>query len=172
MPDESATQLLQLLESFHDETDQAIGKLVTRHGDHLRCRLGCAGCCIDEVTVFDIEAALLRREYQSLLTQGQPHAPGRCAFLAADESCRVYPHRPYVCRSQGLPLRWVETAREGQLVEYRDICAEIEQTIIVTELAADECWTIGPAEATLRSLQQRFGGGLDRKPLRDLFGRA
>ena len=32
---------------------------------------------------------------------------GACAFLDGEGGCRVYPDRPYVCRTQGLPLRWI-----------------------------------------------------------------
>ncbi|MBK7707050.1 MAG: hypothetical protein IPJ30_15135 [Acidobacteria bacterium] len=49
-----------------------------------------------------------------------PHTRGACAFLDQD-ACRIYPDRPYVHRTQGLPLRWIEDDLE-EAFKYRDIC--------------------------------------------------
>ena len=51
--------------------------------------------------------------------RSEPHPPGACAMLDADGACRVYAARPYVCRTQGLPLRWAE--RRGMETEILEI---------------------------------------------------
>jgi hypothetical protein len=103
-----------------------------------------------------------------MLEEGIPHAPGACAFLDAEGCCRVYDERPYVCRTQGLPLRWIEEDNGGSPVEARDICPlNDERGPPLEELAADAMWSIGPFEARLR---ERSPDGA-RVSLRELFTR-
>jgi uncharacterized protein len=167
------------VEKLHAEVDRLAGKLATAHAARLNCRRGCSACCVDGLTVFEVEAERIRRRHAGLLAEGSPHAPGACAFLDAEGACRVYDERPYVCRTQGLPLRWLEETGDGEgeeegagvsLVELRDICPLNEEGVPVEELAAEECWTLGPFEERLARLQaERDGGTLRRVPLRSLF---
>ena len=147
----SATDPLADLAVFHEDVDRAVAPLAERHRDRLQCRRGCADCCVDDLTVFAIEAERIRRAHAALLAEG---------------ACRVYDVRPYVCRTQGLPLRWIED--DG--AEYRDICPLNDTGEPITDLAENACWTLGPEEGRLAGLQQRFGDGrMDRVRLRDLF---
>ena len=162
----SATDPLADLAVFHEDVDRAVAPLAERHRDRLQCRRGCADCCVDDLTVFAIEAERIRRAHAALLAEGEPGPAGTCAFLDAAGACRVYDVRPYVCRTQGLPLRWIED--DG--AEYRDICPLNDTGAPITDLAESACWTLGPAEGRLAGLQQRFGDGrMDRVRLRDLF---
>jgi hypothetical protein len=120
------------------------------------------------LTVFEVEAEPIRRHHAELLRTGTPHVEGACAFLDAEGACRIYPERPYVCRSQGLPLRWIDE-RDGQPVEFRDICPLNEDGEPVERLAAEECWTLGPFEERLARLQLAAGEDSNRTALRDLF---
>jgi len=157
------------LERLHDEIDRAVAPLEQRHADRLQCRRGCSACCVDEITVFEVEAERIRAHHQELLASGRPHPPGACAFLDAEGGCRIYADRPYVCRTQGLPLRWRE--ENGQ--ELRDICElnEVEEMPLET-IDAGDCWTIGPHEGRLAQLQVEVGGAPPKRiSLRELFGR-
>jgi hypothetical protein len=90
--------------------------------------------------------------------------------LDAEGACRIYDHRPYVCRSQGLPLRWLDETPDGREVEMRDICPlnDIEQDLEI--LPSDQCWQIGPFEEVLANIQTYVGQGeLTRVKLRDLW---
>ena len=152
--------------------DARAAALAARHGARLRCRRGCAGCCVDGLTVFEVEAAVIRARAPDVLRE-TPHPPGACAFLDAAGACRIHAHRPYVCRTQGLPLRWLDFDAP-EPVERRDVCALNEPGGPPLEsLAAEDCWEIGPCEARLASLQAaRDGGALRRVRLRDLFAKA
>jgi uncharacterized protein len=150
------------LAALHARVDQAAAKLAAMHRGRLACRRGCIGCCVDELTVFEVEAERIRRAAPELLEHGTPHPPGRCAFLDAEGACRVYEARPYVCRTQGLPLRWIDDELEAEL---RDICELNDEGPAIETLEADACWTIGPVESELRALQ----GDGRRVALRDLF---
>jgi Fe-S-cluster containining protein len=158
------------LEALYREVDEKSAQLSELHGERLQCRRGCSACCVDEITVFDIEAANIRRHHDSLLTSESPHPPGACAFLDAAGACRIYAQRPYVCRTQGLPLRWLDETAEGERVELRDICPLNEAGPPLEQLAAERCWTLGEFEGRLAELQRRASGGtLERIALRALF---
>jgi uncharacterized protein len=159
-------------ERLHAVVDEVAAPIAHRHGARLRCRAGCNDCCSDGLTVFPIEAALIARHHADLLATASPHADGACAFLDEDGSCRIYAHRPYVCRTQGLPLRWLERDEDDSPIEARDICPlNLEGGPDLEELAADECWTLGPFEKRLAERQAAIDGGTpsERVPLRSLF---
>ena len=99
--------LLQYLAQLYHEVDEAARRLEAVHADRLQCRRGCSSCCVDTLTVFEVEAENIRRHQGELLRAETPHAAGACAFLGETGACRIYEHRPYVCRTQGLPLRWI-----------------------------------------------------------------
>ena len=160
---------LQDLQQLHSRVDAESARLAASHSQRLQCRRGCTMCCVDDITVFEVEAENIRQYHQELLETAQPHPPGACAFL--DEgACRIYKQRPYVCRTQGLPLRWFEDTPSGATIEMRDICPLNEAGEPLERLDVDDCWTIGPTESSLVQIQ----AGKDsqqpvRIPLRDLF---
>ncbi len=161
---------LRELERFHREVDAAAEELAEVHGDRLRCRKGCSQCCVDGLTVLTVEADLIRRRHARVLEQEDPYPLGACAFLSPSGACRIYAHRPYVCRTQGLPLAWLEETGAGQLAELRDICPLNEPGgPPVEDLPGDECWRIGPWEGRLARIQYRHANRLERIALRDLF---
>ncbi len=143
-------------------------------GSLLVCRRGCSDCCQDNLSVFPVEAEVIRRHCEPMLTFDEPHPEGKCAFLDGDGACRIYPWRPYVCRTQGLPLRW---AGEG-VSEERGICALnadefVLQGVHLDSIAPEQCWTIGEMESRLAGLQVKslgsFQEALPRIKLRNLF---
>jgi Fe-S-cluster containining protein len=159
---------VETLSQLHAAVDEQSATLHALHARRLQCRKGCSGCCVDDLAVFAVEAESIRRSYGEMLARGIPHREGACAFLDDTGACRIYAHRPYVCRTQGLPLRWIEE-RDGGPKELRDICPLNEAGDPVETLPADACWTIGPFEERLRHLQLAAGGRLTRVGLRDLF---
>jgi uncharacterized protein len=155
-----------MVKDLHTEVDIRAATLESRHRQRMQCKLGCSGCCVDGITVFEVEAERIRNGAKELLATGTPHAPGMCAFLGSEGECRIYALRPYVCRTQGLPLRWIDEEAEA---EYRDICPlnDVEAEPL-EELEAEECWTLGEVEERLA----RLNGPAGRVALRDLFPRA
>ena len=159
------------LRALYRELDRAVQRLREVHGVRLQCAPGCASCCVDGLTVFEAEALHIAERNRDLLRAEAPHGPGACAFLNGERRCRIYRDRPYVCRTQGLPLRWLEEDAQEGIVELRDICPKNEAGIPIEDLPEDACWTIGPAEGQLALFQSSLPGGeMRRTALRDLFG--
>lgn len=117
-----------------------------------------------------LEAERIRERHADLLLFGEPHPEGACAFLDAQGACRIYAERPYVCRTQGLPLRWLEEDGDGEIVEQRDICPLNAEGPALETLPAEACWLLGPFEQRLVALEEQRGE-LRRVALRDLFSR-
>ncbi len=78
----------------------------------MSCRRGCSGCC-RHLAVFPVEAAALAAaleglppaEREVLRRRGREAAPdGPCPLLDGEGACLLYPVRPLICRTQGLPL--------------------------------------------------------------------
>lgn len=158
------------LMELYEEVDRRSQELFFIHSQRLMCGSGCCSCCVDDLTVFEVEAANIKRCCSGLLSGAKPHVEGACAFLDDRGGCRIYAQRPYVCRTQGLPLRWIEEMDEENIVEMRDICPINDIGDAIEMLPASSCWTIGPVEEKLAMLQFELGGGhLRRVSLRTLF---
>ncbi len=160
------------LKKFYDEVDNLTSALNHKHQKRLKCKAGCFSCCVDNITVFEIEAENIKQHHQHLIDNELPYQQGYCAFLNEKGECRIYEHRPYVCRTQGLPLRWIEEVNEEELIEMRDICPLNEEGEPIVNLKAEDCWTIGPFEEKLAIIQKNFSDKPmreNRVRLRDLF---
>lgn len=173
------------IEQFHRDIDTRVSEIAARNEGRLKCGRGCSSCCQDDITVFEVEADRIRSaaQHSQLLAIGTPHPEGACAFLGPEGACRVYDVRPYVCRTQGLPLRWIDY---DQQAEFRDICPLNDDPVpgeypTIELLPEDDCWTLGEAEERLRNMQAEFqhdpdeaasvspDRALPRVRLRDLF---
>ncbi len=162
---------IEIMDQFYREVDEQVALLEKINADRMHCKAGCHDCCIDNITVYEAEADYIRHYHADVLAQS-PHPKGACAFLDKRGMCRIYEHRPYVCRTQGLPLRWVEYESDGRMVEFRDICPLNSEGTPVELLPDDHCWDIGPFEQKLADIQMQLRfGNLKRVRLRDLFGR-
>lgn len=153
-------EALASLYALHEEIDRESGRLAQRHAERLRCARGCSACCLDDLTVFPVEAERIRREHAALLENARPAPEGRCAFLDPSGACRIYADRPAVCRTQGLPLRLLLEDEAEEIVEHRDICPlNLEGGPALDALEEDDCWLIGPHELRLAAIDARFREG-------------
>jgi hypothetical protein len=116
----SATGTQQLLNT---NVDGFFARFQAAHGDAMRCREGCSHCCFTSLTVFLSEALVISNWFMEQSAENQrslmkawretPPFSGAdasgierpaCTFLRADGRCSIYPARPVVCRTQGVPL--------------------------------------------------------------------
>jgi Fe-S-cluster containining protein len=165
-------RILALLALFYRKVDEEIERLAEVHADKLVCSRGCSTCCVDNISVFTVEAGNILHHHEDLLVTAEPHAAGACAFLDEAGACRIYHQRPYVCRTQGLPFRWIEDNDMNERIEWRDICPVNAKHIAVMELPEEGCLTLGSFEGQLADLQKTVFGNLDRVLMRSLFAKA
>lgn len=127
--DPQAAAVLADYAGLRERIDAFFAGVIARHPGALQCQAGCAGCCQDGLSVSPIEAAVIRdylarlpaTQRRRIVTRARSDSEasadreidseldperGRCAFLDAQERCVIYPVRPLVCRSQGLPLAY------------------------------------------------------------------
>lgn len=161
------------MQEIHERIDVRADELALHHAERLNCKRGCHACCVDDLTVIPIEAERIRTSHEALLREGTPHAPGACAFLGDEGECRIYANRPYVCRTQGLPLRWFSEDDSGKIRERRAICSLNTEGPALDTLPEESLWLIGPVELELANLQAEIRDPDEsRIPLRTLFDRA
>jgi Fe-S-cluster containining protein len=98
------------------KVDAFFDRVAARHADDLQCATGCADCCHVRLTITGVEAAAIaaevaawpddRRAALAAQLAADALGPGdRCAALGPDDRCAIYPARPLVCRSHGVPIR-------------------------------------------------------------------
>ena len=90
------------------DVDRLIARLSGRLHRFIRCAPGCSSCC-RIFNVFAIEGALIAEAAAAV-----PAASGvdyTCPLLQADR-CSIYPRRPLICRTQGLPIGYVDESLE------------------------------------------------------------
>lgn len=93
--------------------DAGVAPVVEVYREHIQCAAGCSSCCSQVFAITEIEAETLldglaaspepiRRE---VLRRARGHQPGEpCPALDDDGRCRLYEHRPRICRKYGIPL--------------------------------------------------------------------
>lgn len=76
------------------------------HAAHMSCRAGCQHCCM-EFSIFPVEFHAILHEAGAKLQPGNQDLPGgSCPFLA-NQQCLIYQSRPFICRTQGFPLLYL-----------------------------------------------------------------
>lgn len=103
-------------ERLLDRLDGHAARVQREHAHSFSCAPGCSGCCHRQLSVFPVEAARIgawiRSEGLAPPASGEASVhpltvlPGStpCALLDEAGRCRVYPVRPVICRTHGLPL--------------------------------------------------------------------
>jgi len=100
------------IETLQENASGFFDKIQSKYPQQMECKSGCAKCCYTDISVFDVEADLVR-EWFKLLDDSQrndlinlwktKNNEGACSFLY-DEKCSIYAVRPIICRTQGAPL--------------------------------------------------------------------
>lgn len=94
---------IQKYRQLREEVDQKTAQLEEMHADHILCQKGCCDCCMN-LTVWPVEFYSILREMQE---QNWPvpalHPAAGCVYLE-EGVCQIYPFRPLICRTHGLPL--------------------------------------------------------------------
>jgi uncharacterized protein len=94
--------------------DEKIKRLEEVHGSDITCHSGCTACCIN-LTVFPVEFfAILEdlKKSHTIQTASLFNEPAPCGFLNEEGLCRIYPFRPIICRTHGLPILFLDDSQE------------------------------------------------------------
>ena len=165
-----------------DARSAEIERKLEAGGQKLHCHPGCCGCCRDGLSMTQAEAVVIRKLFPDI-GSAEPHPAGACPFLDDDGLCRIYRARPFICRTHGLPMRYLMTLRdalemgvvetmpeghsEDEKIELRDIF-ELS-SLDVMALPEADCWTSEIAEAQLAAMDACTFGDAPRVSMRSFF---
>lgn len=94
-----------------NDVDHMVAELSNRLHKHLHCAPGCSSCC-RSFSVTPLEAALINEQATpasvALLSENTGDI---CTFLV-DDLCLIYLLRPLICRTQGLPIAYIDEMKE------------------------------------------------------------
>ena len=104
---------LERLAALAEEVDADFAGIQERQAAQMQCRAGCSACCRARLSVTRVEEALLRRGLATLSDERRIELAARtreenremCPALDGDGRCGIYPFRPLICRTYGVPLR-------------------------------------------------------------------
>jgi Fe-S-cluster containining protein len=97
-----------------ERVDRHCEGIQKQYGRLMQCRKGCSTCC-SHISVFPVEAAvmmdaIMRLPKTVLADLGKPDGIQSVACpLLSENKCLIYPARPLICRTHGLPLLTVES---------------------------------------------------------------
>lgn len=94
-----------------NQVDQLCARITAAFPDQIACRAGCAACCTLQ-GVMPVEAVSLALAWRRLPAADAAALRTRLAAVAdeascpllSDDRCPLYPDRPIICRTHGLPL--------------------------------------------------------------------
>lgn len=126
-----------------------------------------------DLSVFQVEADSIREwfsglpagkrsQLEELWSKDKPSEA--CAFLV-DDACTIYEARPLICRTQGLPLRFVEGGQG-----FLDICPLNEE--MLNTVSSTEIMNLDLVNVILAGIEKAEGENRPRtklKTLRDEF---
>lgn len=101
-----AHEILQEYDSAVAKVEAASEAIASRRAAEISCQSGCDSCCVGGLTVLSVEAFSIQ-EYLDEADETMPPLRGgdACAFLSDAGQCTIYPARPLLCRTHGLPIR-------------------------------------------------------------------
>jgi Fe-S-cluster containining protein len=95
--------------------DEGVAPVIEKHGAQIQCRPGCSDCCHQTFRVSEVEGEHLREgladaprtvrvDIEARARAWVADARQPCPVLSEDGRCRLYRHRPRICRKYGIPL--------------------------------------------------------------------
>lgn len=155
-----------------EKADAKFSEVEARYPAAFQCRKGCHACCLPGLSVSPLEAAHIQ-DYLAAhpdvaaqarhVEEADPHGGTRCAFLDGAGGCTIYPARPLICRTHGMPVKYLTA--EGSMA--RDVCGLNFTTQPVTTLPDQDVLHLDTINTILALLNEHFapGQGGERVPL-------
>lgn len=95
---------------LRNHVDKRIAELMDIHGDNLHCRERCVDCCVN-LTVWPVEFFAILEDLKAAQITPVFDGQASCGFLK-DGLCQIYPYRPIICRTHGLPLVYLDEEQD------------------------------------------------------------
>ena len=112
------TTAIQEYRNLRRQTDEQATVLEKHHAGRMVCRKSCCQCCTN-LTVFPVEFfSIVEEMKQAGITKPAFDAAKACGYLDDKGNCIIYPYRPIICRTQGLPLAFYDELQEGYSVTF------------------------------------------------------
>jgi len=117
---QNITEMLTNYTKLVEKVDQLCEEIGREFAGHITCKKGCDGCCL-HFSIFWVEAVNLaravdnlpREEAVLLRSKARSIADLEACPLLREGGCLLYPHRPIICRTHGLPIL---TSQSGSAV--------------------------------------------------------
>jgi Fe-S-cluster containining protein len=160
----------EILTRYHALTafcDAFFERVRTHCAGGMKCGPGCSACCALE-TVSPIEAAVIAEYLRDHPLEANLPDDG-CAF-ATSGLCAIYPARPIICRTQGLPLRY-DGADAIACCDLNFIDAAVgEEYILDASKIAENLMRLNLAYCMARGDERNAGRRITLRELRDASG--
>ena len=118
----AAKEQIDLYYSLRQEIDELSNKLSSEYHNHLQCKKGCDQCCVNlnilPVEYYAILNELSPEEIPDISTITNREDP--CTFLQ-DHACTIYPSRPVICRTHGLPMLFLNDEGDDMELAYCEL---------------------------------------------------
>ena len=140
------------------EIDALSETLEKQHKKHLNCKKGCDLCCM-AISVFPVEFYAIKAEIdkQSISELAVPQNDEDCRYLV-DHRCAIYPSRPVICRTHGLPLLYVSL--DGD--DYELSCCELNFTDFdLADFDEDNTYPMDRINSKLFQINKNFVAGFE-----------
>jgi Fe-S-cluster containining protein len=107
----SCSKILRNYRNLVDKVDGLCRGIENEYLENIACRRGCDGCC-RHISLFPVEALSLAQALRELPETLATHIRGKARAaspdgpcpLLEDGACLLYPSRPIICRTHGLPI--------------------------------------------------------------------
>ncbi|MCE5186619.1 MAG: hypothetical protein LLF76_10890 [Planctomycetaceae bacterium] len=103
MESESISNAIIGYRILREEVDRLAQDLERMHSRQLACKKGCCDCCLN-LSVWPVEFFSILDELRKDNDRAVAfNEAASCGYLCQQE-CIIYPYRPIICRTHGLPL--------------------------------------------------------------------
>lgn len=147
------SDIFERYRTLRSDVDCRIKELLSVHSSHLHCQPSCTGCCIN-LTVWPVEFYAILDDLKAAGLKPVFDARASCGFLK-DGLCQIYPFRPIICRTHGLPLVYLDEEQDEPAYGVM-FCRENFQDAEDVTFDADNTLNMDTVNETLAELHTAF----------------
>lgn len=103
-------KILQEYRQLRQDVDRQAERLSAMHAGQMRCQQKCTDCCIN-LTVWPVEFYAILEDVKAADIRLVFDMQASCGFLK-EGLCQLYPFRPLICRTHGLPLVYLDDVQD------------------------------------------------------------